>query len=558
MKRLALGTSDFKEMIDYNNYYVDKTLIVKEFLEDSAKIVLLPRPRRFGKTLNLSTVRYFLEKCDEDRSYLFKGLKIEQESDMMEKQGQYPVVYLTFKDDKHSKYNSFVNMMKYKMSDLYESFQFVFEKLSEKEKSYFNDILFRRTTEAELEVSLLKLSSYLNDYYGKKVIILIDEYDTPIHEGHFKGYYSEIIGFMRNFLSAALKDNIHLEKSMITGILRVAKESVFSGLNNLKAYSMLSESFSDKFGFTEEEVESILSYFNVIDEASRFKEWYNGYIFGNTTIYNPWSVLAYLTEQDRGFMPHWVNTSENSIIKTLLSKADAGIKLDLEKLYDGGYIETIINENIVMTEIDKGSENIWSFLLLSGYLKVCGKRIDNLKHYYKLAIPNYEILSLYEDIINKWFIEGYTESDFNNMLKALVIGEIEIFEDYFSDFVLSSFSYFDVSGKNPERIYHAFVLGMLVALSNSHEVVSNRESGLGRYDIRLIPKDTSKLGVIIEFKSLRNNYKKTIEEALDNALNQIEKQKYETELLNRGIKNIKKLAIVFKGKEVFIKEKDGE
>lgn len=555
VKRLPLGISDFKELIDGDKYFVDKTLIVKEFLEDNGKVVLLPRPRRFGKTLNLSIIRYFLEKCDENRRYLFNGLNIEKETGLMTKQGKYPVIYLTFKDDKHNNFENFIEMFRHKISSLYSSFNFLNDSLDDIEKRYFNDILYRKSSQSELEISLFKLSEYLNKYYNEKVVILIDEYDTPIHEGYFKEYYAEIIGFMRNFLSAALKDNLALEKAMVTGILRIAKESIFSGLNNLAVYGLLSEGYSDKFGFTEVEIEKILLDFNINDEANEFKEWYNGYIFGNTTIYNPWSVLSYISERNRGFMPHWVNTSENSIIKELLSKADNDIKLGLEKLHAGEYIETTINENIVMTEIDKSSENIWSFLLLSGYLKAYDKRIDKIKHYYKLKIPNNEILSLYEDIIAKWFTESYVESDFNKMLKALVIGDIEFFEEYFSDFVLSSFSYFDVSGKNPERVYHAFVLGILVALDNTHYVLSNRESGLGRYDISLVPKDITKKGVIIEFKSVMKKSKNSIEEHLEDALNQIENNKYEMELLDREIKDIIKLAIVFKGKEVYIKER---
>lgn len=556
MKRISLGTSDFKEIIDNNFYFIDKTLIVKEFLEDSGKIVLLPRPRRFGKTLNLSILRYFLEKYDEDRSYLFKGLKIEKETEIMKKQGQYPLIYLTFKDDKHSNFENFIDIFRHKISSLYLSFKYLLDNIDDIEKVYFNDILYRRSTIGELEISLLKLSEYLNSYHDHKVIILIDEYDTPIHEGYFKNYYAEIIGFMRNFLSAALKDNVNLEKALITGILRVAKESIFSGLNNLAVYSILSEGYSDKFGFTEEETLELLKYYNLDKKLDEFKTWYNGYIFGTTTIYNPWSVLSYISRPDRYFMPYWVNTSENSIIKTLLAQGDEDIKLGLETLYNGGFIETTVNEDIVMSEISEGKENIWSFLLLSGYLKATDKYMDediNLFKY-KLTIPNTEIKILYRDIIKKWFMEGFISNDFTNMLKALVIGEVELFEEYFSEYILKSFSYFDISGQNPERVYHAFILGMLVSLSSTHEIVSNRESGLGRYDVSLIPKDISKPGIIMEFKSIRINSKMTLEKGMDNALNQINKNLYDTELTNRGVSNIIKLALVFKGKEVLINQ----
>lgn len=555
LKRIALGTSDFKEIIDNNRYFIDKTMIIKEFLDDSGKIVLLPRPRRFGKTLNLSIIRYFLEKSDKDMSYLFKGLKIEEESEMMKKQGKYPVIYFTFKDEKHNDFDGFIESMTGRISSLYKSFYYVYESLKfEDDKNYFDCIINRRSTIKDLEISLFRLSEFLNVYHDSKVIILLDEYDTPIHEGHFKNYYLEIVGFMRNFLSAGLKDNINLEKAMITGILRVAKESIFSGLNNLEVYSILSERYSDKFGFTEKETIDLLKYYNMDGDFSEFKTWYNGYIFGKTTIYNPWSVLSYINKPDREFMPYWVNTSENGIIKSLLAQGNEEIKLGLETLYNGGYVETIINEDVVMSEISNGKQNIWSFLLLSGYLKPIEKTKVNNKFIYKLAIPNNEIMYLYETIIEKWFSEGFLSNDFSNMLKALVIGEVQLFEEYFSDYVLKSFSYFDVSGENPERVYHAFILGMLVSLSSTHEIVSNRESGLGRYDVSLIPKDISKPGIIMEFKSIRVNSKVSLEDGMTNALNQINKKLYDTELKNRGVEKIIKLALVFKGKEVMIQQ----
>lgn len=555
LKRIALGTSDFKEIIDNNRYFIDKTMIIKEFLDDSGKIVLLPRPRRFGKTFNLSIIRYFLEKSDKDMSYLFKGLKIEEESQIMKKQGKYPVIYFTFKDEKHNDFDGFIESMTGRISSLYKSFYYVYESLKfEDDKKYFNCIINRIATIKDLEVSLFRLSEFLNVYHDTKVIILLDEYDTPIHEGHFKNYYLEIVGFMRNFLSAGLKDNINLEKAMITGILRVAKESIFSGLNNLEVYSILSERYSDKFGFTEKETIVLLKYYNMDGDFSEFKTWYNGYIFGKTTIYNPWSVLSYINKPDRGFMPYWVNTSENGIIKSLLAQGNEEIKLGLETLYNGGYVETEINEDVVMEEIANGKQNIWSFLLLSGYLKPIEKVKKEDIFIYKLSIPNIEITYMYRSIIEKWFSEGFLSNDFSNMLKALVIGEVQLFEEYFSDYVLKSFSYFDVSGENPERVYHAFILGMLVSLSSTHEIVSNRESGLGRYDVSLIPKDISKPGIIMEFKSIRINSKVSLEDGMSKALNQINKKLYDTELKNRGVEKIIKVALVFKGKEVMIQQ----
>ncbi|MEG0297922.1 MAG: AAA family ATPase [Clostridium sp.] len=555
IKKISLGTSDFKEIIDNNYYFIDKTLIVKEFLDDAGKVVLLPRPRRFGKTLNLSIIRYFLERSTEDRSYLFQGLRIEREKDIMDKQGIFPIIYLTFKDDKHTKYSSFINIMKYKISDLYGSFDVIYNGLKPKDKKYFDSIVNVEASEELLEISLFKLSEYLNNYYKQKVIILIDEYDTPIHEGYFNNYYIEIIRFMRNLLSSALKDNVNLEKAMITGILRVAKESIFSGINNLSVYSILSHRYSDKFGFTEDEVYKLLKDNDSDSENEEIKTWYNGYIFGETTIYNPWSILSYINEQERGFMPYWVNTAENKIIRTLLAQADEETKKGLEILYRGGCIDTQIDEDIVMSDISMANQNIWSFLLLSGYLKVIGKRHENNKFYYRIAIPNIEITILYENIIEKWFIEGFVDSEYKKMLKALIDGDIKNFSKCFKRYVITSFSYFDTSGRNPEKVYHAFTLGMLISLSSTHEVISNRESGIGRYDVSVIPKDITKSGIIFEFKRYDKEDEETIEYMADTALEQIEKNQYDTELKNKGIKSIIKIAIVFNGKEVYIKQK---
>lgn len=555
MKRISLGKSNFKDIIDNNRYFVDKTLIVKEFLDDSSDIVLIPRPRRFGKTLNLSIVRYFLEKSTEDRSYLFKGLNIEKETEIMKKQGSYPVIYLTLKDEKHRTFDIFIESMKKQISSLYKGFYYICSSLKfENDKDYFDRVINERITNQEIELSLFRLSKLLNEYYNQKVIILIDEYDTPIHQGHFENYHAEMIGFMRNFLSSALKDNNNLEKAMITGILRVAKESIFSGMNNLSVYTVLSYKYSDKFGFTEEETVELLKYYSLDSKVEDFKAWYNGYIFGNTTIYNPWSLLSYINEPERDFMPYWVNTAENKIIKNLLAEGDEETKKGLETLYSGGYIETTINEDTVMSEISIGTQNIWSFLLLSGYLKTIDKRKENDKFYYKLAIPNKEITIFYESLIEKWFKEGFVDNEYRNMLKALTEGDIKNFSKIFKRYAMTSFSYFDTSGKDPEKVYHAFVLGMLVSLSGTHEVVSNRESGIGRYDVSLIPKDIKKPGVIFEFKRYDIEDEESIEEILDEALDQIEKKKYDTELKNRGIKEIIKLAIVFNGKEVHIKK----
>ena len=555
MKKIALGNSDFKTIIDDDRYFVDKTLLIKEFLEDSSQIILIPRPRRFGKTLNLSMIRYFVEKCDENRRHLFNNLLIEKEENIMKKQGIYPTIYLTFKDEKHDDFNKLINRLSIFISDIYKEFYYIVDSLKyDEDKDLFMRAINRKLSLDELELSLKKLTEHLYNYHNEKIIILIDEYDTPIQHSYFSGIYDETIGFMRNFLSNTLKDNIYLEKAMLTGILRVARESIFSGLNNLKVNTVLKNAYSDKFGFTDIEIEKVLNDFNVIEQIDEFKKWYNGYIFGNTVIYNPWSVLCYLDDRDSGFMPHWVNTSENKIIKTILAKGSEGLKKSFEELLRGNTIETTIDENIVMADIEKDEDSIWSFLLMSGYLKVIGKRREGKDFYYSLKIPNLEVESMYEKIIRDWQSESYISSEYNEMLKALINFDFKVFKKIFARYVRESFSYFDVSGKMPEKVYHAFTLGLLVSLNRTHQVLSNRESGYGRYDVMVIPKDISKLGIIIEFKKYDEEDEESLEELIEEAKNQIENKKYETELLNRGITNIKKLVIVFKRKEVFIND----
>lgn len=553
MKKIALGESDFRSIIENNEYFVDKSLLIKEIFEDSSRIILIPRPRRFGKTLNLSMIRYFVERCDEDRRYLFNNLLIEKEKDIMKRQGIYPTIYLTFKDEKHDKFEDFQMKLAFFVSEIYKKHYYLYESLTfQVDKDYFDKIINKVSTKAELEMSLKNLSKYLYDYYGEKIIILIDEYDTPIQHSYFSGIYDDTIAFMRNFLSNTLKDNIYLEKALLTGILRVARESIFSGLNNLDVYSILKEGYSDKFGFTEVEIEKMLNDFNIVEEKDEFKRWYDGYLFGNTVIYNPWSTLSYLKDKNEYFMPYWVNTSENKIIKTILAKGSDGLKKSFEELLKGNTIETTIDENIIMADIEANENNVWSFLLLSGYLKVVDKIRKEDEIYYEVAIPNVEVKHMYNKIIKDWASESYVSSEYNEMLKALINFDYEVFEEIFIDYVEKSLSYFDVSGEEPERVYHSFVLGMLVALNNTHYVLSNRESGYGRYDVMVIPKDITKPGIIIEFKRARKNNKKTIEQLIEEAKTQIEDKKYETELLSRGITDIKKLVIVFKGKEVSV------
>lgn len=553
IKSIQIGASDFKELIEGNNYFVDKSLLIKEFIENGAKIVLTPRPRRFGKTLNLSMLRYFFDiRTKEETKNLFKGLKIEDEKEMMKLQGEYPVIFITFKNQKHISFEDFKDGIKMLLSNLYKEHEYLLnsDKLSEFDKNDFKEIILRKASIGILSEGISNLMGYMNKHYGKKVMLFIDEYDVPIQEAYLRGYYDEMIALIRNLLTSALKDNPYVEKSLITGILRVAKESIFSGLNNLEVNTILGLKFSNKFGFTEEELKNLLEYYALGEKSEDIKNWYNGYVFGGKVIYNPWSVLNYIEKNKEGFMPYWINSSSNDLIKRLLLKGDKEMKIELEKLIEGNSINKVIDDSIVMSEVEDSNQNIWSFLTLSGYLKaVKTENIEGILNC-ELKIPNKEVLIFYKILIKKWFQEAMTNQKYELMLNTLITGDIEIFAGLFKEFVINNLSYFDVSGKEPEKVYHAFVLGMLVSLSNNYEVKSNKESGYGRYDVMLIPKDTSKIGIVIEFKKIDDFLNTTIEEATTVALKQIEDMKYEQELVSRGIKNIIKLAIVFKGKEI--------
>ena len=556
-KTIQVGTSDFKELIEGNHYFVDKSLLIKEFIENTAKVILTPRPRRFGKTLNMSMLRYFfdIEKSEENKA-LFNSLKIEKEKEIMKQQGEYPVIFMSFKNQKHLNFKNLEEGITLLFSDLYREYDYLLEseKLTYIDKKEIENFISREVTPIQCLNAFSNLMRLLNKHYNQKVIVLIDEYDVPIQESYLRNYYEETVVLIRNILTAALKDNIYLEKALVTGILRVAKESIFSGLNNMEVNTILGLNFNDKFGFREDEVEDLLKYYKLTEKIEEVKAWYNGYIFGGEVIYNPWSVLNYIKNSAMGFMPYWINSSGNDLIKKLLSKGNKDTKENLEDLIQGNSIEKIVDDHIVMKEVEDDEENLWSFLALSGYLKPVKVELIRGRLKCNLKIPNEEVHIFYENLIEKWFKESLKSEKYNTMLKALITKDVEVFEEIFSDFVMKNMSYFDVSGEEPERVYHAFVLGMIVSLADEYEVKSNKESGYGRYDVMLIPRDKTKLGIIIEFKRIKDTAPKTIDEGVNEALKQIEENKYEEELKDRDINNILKLAIVFKGKKVKIIE----
>jgi hypothetical protein len=558
LKRIPIGISDFKTIIEEDYLFVDKSLLIKDFWESNGQTVLVPRPRRFGKTLNISMIKYFFENSSKDTSYLFNGLNIERHKEIMELQGMYPVIYLSFKDEKHSSFEYLQIGLRNLLSRLYKEHDYCLDngKIRDVDRVYYYSVVNKKANIMDLSDALKMLSEYLYNYYEKKPIILIDEYDVPIQAAYLNNYYTEAIEFMRNLLSGAFKDNNFLQKGMITGILRVAKESIFSGLNNLKVESILSENLCDKFGFTDSEIEALVSDYDIKEELLNIKGWYNGYYFGNTTIYNPWSILNYLSSPKAGLKPYWVNSSSNDLVNFLLAKASEDVKKDLEVLINGESITKTIDENIVMGDIEKSSNNLWSFLLFTGYLKAKEAYRKEEFIFYNLSIPNREVRSLYKSIIENWFLDTITKNNYDIMIKSLITGDIKIFGKLLKQFVLKSISYFDVGGYEGEKVYHAFVLGMLISLNDTHEVLSNRESGYGRYDVMIIPKDISKLGIVIEFKKLDPDDEETLEETAEVALKQIKDKKYSNTLKDKGLKNIKEIGIVFKGKELYIKERE--
>jgi hypothetical protein len=571
-----VGVSDFKDMVTGDYYYVDKTLLIKEIMDKGDKILLIPRPRRFGKTLNLFMLKYFYDCCPEygakaagsgpANSYgkLFDSLAITGTGKKyLDHMGKYPVIFLTFKNIKELDWETSYRKIQKLIRKEYSRHYYLLDskKLLPYERDYFQTLMELKGDREDYENSLENLLIFLYRYYGERVVILIDEYDAPIHEGFYRDYYEEIINFMRNFLGGGLKDtDQYLEKSIITGIMRIARESIFSDLNNPGVYTLLSEEFDDKFGFTEPEIETLLKDYRLLHMYDQVQKWYNGYRFGEKIIYNPWSIVNFLGSKKKTCKPYWVNTSDNKTVEGLLSRGGKELKKELEQLIRGETIEKTIEDNIILKDVYTDDDLLWGFLLMGGYLKQTGKRSDAAagKMFYTLSIPNMEVRTTYTQIIRRYFTSKIENEKLEIMLEALIEGDIKLFEKMLRKVVLAVFSYHDF-GEEPEKVYHALVAGLLIWISNTHEIKSNRESGYGRYDIMILPRDTlpggtAKTGYIIEFKTVDTEDNETVETAAAAALEQIKEKKYETELIHRGIKNIKKLAIVFRGKDVYVKE----
>ncbi len=554
MSRIPLGLSDFKELRENDYYYVDKSLFIAEILNRSDKVLLIPRPRRFGKTLNLSMLRYFFEKRDDSLSSLFKGLAIEADQEAMQHQGQYPVIFLSFKDCKASSMEECLSQIRGLLIELYEEYHpFLYTNATQKEQENYDKIMKEEQELRNWETALKFLMRLIHQQTELRVIVLLDEYDTPIHAGQEHGYYDEIVLFMRNLLSGALKDNSDLEKGVVTGILRIAKESIFSGLNNLGVFSLLELEFQDCFGFTEAEIKRLIKDFSLNStEASNLSLWYNGYLFGMRVIYNPWSVLTFISRRQRVPRPYWINTSSNALLREIITRSDPSFQTQIERLLADASIQSPLNENIVLRDLKNNETNIWSLLVFSGYLKSVSLEYREDEIIYELTIPNLEVRSFYRHTIQDWLQETIGSQRLRDLLHALIQADWETFGELLQEMVLALLSYHDTAGQEPERVYHAFVLGLLTNLNDRYLIRSNLESGYGRYDVLMIPRKPDEPGFVFEFKKFNPKKDKNAVDAMQSALQQISDRQYATELREHQVKAIWGIGVVIKGKQVWV------
>lgn len=549
MPEIGLGESDFKRLRTTNNYYIDKTLYIKHIIDNQSRVILVTRPRRFGKTLNMSTLRYFFDCEKKDTDKLFEGLKIMGQGEKYtSKLGAYPCIYITLKDVRGSNPEEMMLLFQTELNELFIDHANLLksEKIFDVEKEMFNTVLNLKANKIQLQGAIKLLSRMLYREYEKPVMLFLDEYDVPLQNAYVQGFYDEAIEFFRTFYGTTFKDNQYIEKTVLTGVSRVAKESIFSGANNFKVFTILDNEFAEDFGITEQEIDKIIKDFDIKDDKEEIKRWYDGYKIGDKEgIYNPWSILNYLT--DKKLIPYWVNTSSNDLIKLIL-KNSSTIKQKIETLLRGEEITVPINFETIIVGIEQNEDNIWGLLLGTGYLKIT-EVVSLAESIYKVALPNYEIKNLFEGIIRDWFSNKVIGNDLRSILNDLVTLNMHEFERKFIVLVRQMFSFMDVGENTAENFYHAFVLGMLVCLKDTYYVNSNRESGFGRYDIMLEPMDKNGNSFIIEFKVLDDLLETTIEQTIENAKKQIIDKKYEENLIERGFKNITRMVFAFKGKE---------
>ena len=558
-RRVSIGYQEFADIISNDLFYVDKTLFIKEWWERRDYVTLITRPRRFGKTLTMSMIENFFSITHKKNAGLFHHLNIWKEESYQKLQGTYPVISITFANVKERTFQMAKQRINQILTDLYNKHIFLLggDLLTEEEKIFFKSVTMNMD-ETIATLAIHKMSDFLSRYYEKKVIILLDEYDTPMQEAYVNGYWDELSSFLRSLLNAAFKTNPYLERAIMTGITRVSKEPIFSDLNNLEVVTTISEKYADAFGFTEEEVFAALEEYNLSDKSSEVKRWYDGFTFGDKKdIYNPWSIINFL--ENKKIDTYWADTSSNSLIDHLIKKSVPEIKELMELLLKRESIEVTFDDQIVFNQLDKNKNAIWSLLVASGYLKIDYVEYKGLllKPWYHISITNLETISMFANIFAGWFENP--DARYSDFVKALLNGNIKEMNYYMNKVALATFSYFD-TGKNPsgtsepEKFYHGFVLGLIVELSDSYEVKSNRESGFGRYDVMIIPQDKSSVAMVLEFKVHEPDEEKTLEETVASSLAQIEEKKYDAELINAGVKkeNIRHYGFAFEGKKVLI------
>lgn len=559
-RTVSIGKQDFEKVISRNNFYIDKTMFIKEWWENDDEVTLITRPRRFGKTLNMSMTEQFFSLEYADKRDLFENLSIWKEEKYRRLQGTYPVIFLSFADVKET---SFVNARRQicqTIKKLYNKYDFLMDSghLNEDEKKTYLEISVDMENTLASD-SLRSLSDYLMRYYGRKVIILLDEYDTPMQEAYINGYWEELAAFIRSLFNSTFKTNPYLERALMTGITRVSKESIFSDLNNLEVVTTTSEKYEDSFGFSQEEVWDALKEYGLYEERERVKAWYDGFTIGKKTdIYNPWCIINFL---DKGKLAtYWANTSSNSLAGKLIREGSPNVKLIMEDLLNGKAFCTQIDEQIAYSQLDYDETAIWSLLLAGGYLKV-----EKLTFYeeqgideYTLVLTNKEVRIMFKKMIEGWFSK-FIPSAYNEFIRAMLLGDVEAMNIYMNRVALATFSYFD-TGRNfceeaePERFYHGFVLGLMVDLDGRYKITSNRESGFGRYDVVLEPLQTQDDAVILEFKVRNPKRESSLEDTVRKALEQIEEKKYSASLIAAGVmpERIRKYGFAFEGKKVLI------